>query len=79
MIYLMNNQSKQPFYIIDIGEIIKLYEKWLSCFPTIKPYYAVKCNPNPVILDVLACLGTQFDCASENEIKSVTECNQSSK
>ena len=23
--FLKNNQSEQPFYIIDIGEIIKLY------------------------------------------------------
>ena len=57
----------------DIGEIIKLYEKWTTIFPNIKPYYAVKCNPNPVLLDVLACLGTYFDCASENELKSVIE------
>ena len=28
--FLMNNQSEQPFYIIDLGEIIKLYEKPLS-------------------------------------------------
>jgi ornithine decarboxylase len=69
--FLNNNQSEQPFYIIDLGEIIKLYEKWLNCFPNIKPYYAVKCNPNPVILEVLEFLGTNFDCASENEIKSV--------
>ena len=33
-------------------------------------YYAVKCNPNPVLLDVLDCLGTYFDCASENEINA---------
>jgi ornithine decarboxylase len=52
--FLKNNQNEQPFYIIDIGEIIKLYEKWISIFPNIKPYYAVKCNPNPVLLDVLA-------------------------
>jgi ornithine decarboxylase len=71
--FLKNNQSEQPFYIIDIGEIIKLYEKWITSFPNIKPYYAVKCNPNPVLLDVLNCLGTYFDCASENEIKSVIE------
>ena len=71
--FLMNNQSEQPFYIIDLGEIIKLYEKWKTHLPTVVPYYAVKCNPNPVILEVLSELGTCFDCASENEIKSVIE------
>lgn len=71
--FLKNNQNEQPFYIIDIGEIIKSYKKWIECFPNIKPYYAVKCNPNPVILHVLSSLGTYFDCASENEIKMVIE------
>jgi len=71
--FIKNNQNEQPFYIIDIGEIITAYEKWTTCFPNIKPYYAVKCNPNPVLLTVLNCLGTYFDCASENEIKSILE------
>lgn len=71
--FLLNNQNEQPFYIIDIGEIIKAYEKWTTCFPNIKPYYAVKCNPNPVILDVLYRLGTNFDCASENEMKMILD------
>ena len=71
--FLNNNQNEQPFYIIDIGEIIKSYKKWIACFPNIKPYYAVKCNPNHVILHVLYCLGTYFDCASENEIKTIVE------
>lgn len=71
--FLKNNQNEQPFYIIDVGEIIKSYKKWTECFPNIKPYYAVKCNPNPVILHVLSSLGTHFDCASENEIKTVIE------
>ena len=71
--FLKNNQNEQPFYIIDIGEIIKAYEKWNLCFPNIKPFYAVKCNPNPVILHILYCLGTHFDCASENEIKTIIE------
>jgi len=71
--FLNNNQNEQPFYIIDIGEIIKAYKKWTAHFPNIKPYYAVKCNPNPVILHVLSSLGTYFDCASENEIKTIVE------
>ena len=71
--FLKNNQNEQPFYIIDVGEIIKSYKKWIDWFPNIKPYYAVKCNPNPVILHVLSSLGTHFDCASENEIKTVIE------
>jgi ornithine decarboxylase len=71
--YVKNNQSEQPFYIIDLGELVKLYQKWEHNLPKIKPYYAVKCNPNPVILHALSCLGASFDCASENEIKTIVE------
>jgi ornithine decarboxylase len=45
----------------------------MRCLPDVHPYYAIKCNPNPVILEALAALGANFDCASENEIKTIIE------
>lgn len=68
---LEGNVSEEAFYIADIGKVIRQYEKWCATLPNIKPYYAVKCNPNPVILKTLADLGCNFDCASKNEIASV--------
>lgn len=37
----------------------------------VEPFYAVKCNPDPVILRVLASLGCGFDCATMGEIDLV--------
>jgi ornithine decarboxylase len=71
--YLEDNQSDHAFFIIDLGEITKAYNKWTALLPNVKPHYAVKCNPNPVILEALATLGCNFDCASENEIKTIIE------
>lgn len=71
--FLKNNQSEQPFYIIDLGQIVKLFNEWYQNLPNIMPYYAVKCNPNIPMLHLLSILGANFDCASENEIKSVLE------
>lgn len=71
--YLENNQSDQAFFIIDLGEITKAYNNWIKLLPDVKPYYAVKCNPNLVLLETLANLGCNFDCASENEIKTIIE------
>ena len=71
--YLSDNQSDHAFYIIDLGAIVNVYTNWVSLLPNVKPYYAVKCNPNPVLIETLASLGTNFDCASENEIKMVIE------
>ncbi|XP_034047244.1 ornithine decarboxylase 1-like [Thalassophryne amazonica] len=39
--------------------------------PRVRPFYAVKCNPNPTIIRMLSGLGTGFDCASKNEIQLV--------
>ena len=36
--------------------------------PAVKPYYAVKCNPEPGLLRLLIALGTGFDCASKGEL-----------
>lgn len=74
--FLEDNPSEKAFYIIDLGELQKAYNLWTSLLPNVKPYYAIKCNPNPVILETLSSLGANFDCASENEIKQVVEITQ---
>lgn len=37
-----------------------------------QPFYAVKCNNDPILLRVLADLGTGFDCASKGEVDAVS-------
>jgi len=71
--FLEENQSEQAFYIIDLGELLNSYNNWMRLLPNVQPYYAMKCNPNPVMLEVLASLSTNFDCASESEIRSIIE------
>ena len=71
--FLEDNQSERAFYIINLGALTNSYNNWLRLLPNVKPYYAVKCNPNPVILDALASLDCNFDCASENEMKMIIE------
>jgi ornithine decarboxylase len=71
--FLEKNVSDEAFYIIDIGKVINQYNRWIEKLPTVKPYYAIKCNPNPVIIKVLSSLGCNFDCASKNEISVVNQ------
>ena len=49
----------------NIGRVMELFDLWKDIFPKILPYYAVKCNSDPLLLKVLASLGTGFDCASK--------------
>jgi ornithine decarboxylase len=37
----------------------------------VEPFYAMKCNPDPVIVRLLATLGCGFDCATMGEINLV--------
>jgi ornithine decarboxylase len=76
--FLEDNQSERAFYIINLGALTNSYTNWIRLLPNVHPYYAVKCNPNPVILEVLASLGCNFDCASENEMKIVIEITKDS-
>lgn len=70
-IYLDKWTNDNAFYIIDLGQIIAQYNKWIEHLPMVKPYYAVKCNPNLVIIKLLGILGCNFDCASKQEITQV--------
>jgi diaminopimelate decarboxylase len=71
--FLEDNPSDKAFYIIDVAQIVYAYKTWIRLLPDVQPFYAMKCNPNPIVLEVLASLGANFDCASENEIKLAIE------
>ena len=64
--------SNNAFFIVDLNEIIVRYNLWKELLPNIKPYYAVKCNPDQVLLKLMVALGMGFDCASKNEIALVS-------
>jgi len=72
LIFEKNNPST-AFYIINLGEIIRQLKVWKELFPYIEPRYAVKCNPNKVICQLLGLLGVGFDVASKNEINLVKD------
>lgn len=57
-----------PFYVFDIGDIVKKHQTWIQKMPRVIPHYAVKCNDNDIVLATLVALGTSFDCASKGEI-----------
>lgn len=46
-----------PFYIMNIDDIVYKYKLWVSKMPRVKPFYAVKCNDTNVVLATLAALG----------------------
>ncbi|KAF1987810.1 ornithine decarboxylase [Aulographum hederae CBS 113979] len=63
--------EEDAFFVADLGEVYRQFMRWKMNLPRVKPHYAVKCNPDPQVLRLLAELGTGFDCASKAEIESV--------
>lgn len=58
-------------YIYDLGNTTRLFKAWRAALPRVQPYYAVKCNPEPALMKLLAALGAGFDCASKAELEVV--------
>ena len=58
------------FYIVDLCKVKEQYDKWLKYLPDIQPYFAVKSNPDNIIINLLAKLGCNFDCASKSELEN---------
>jgi ornithine decarboxylase len=67
------SNNKDAFYTVDLEDVYNKHINWLTLLPRVNPYYAVKCNTDPMLLKLLAFLGTGFDCASKNEIKMMLD------
>lgn len=63
--------ARDAFYVVDTSTVEDRFKLWHEHLPEVRPYYAVKCNPDPVLIQSLARLGVGFDCASLAEIRSV--------
>lgn len=66
-----NHDPKEPFYVLDLAVVVDLYNKWVQRMANVRPFYAVKCNPDPALLGALSALGASFDCASRAEMEDV--------
>lgn len=63
--------EEDAFFVADIGEVYRQHVRWKKHLARVTPHFAVKCNPDPMVLRVLAALGAGFDCASKSEIDQV--------
>ncbi|KAF9167956.1 hypothetical protein DFQ27_007990 [Actinomortierella ambigua] len=66
-------EADNAFYVADLGEVYRQHLRWKALLPRIQPFFAMKCNPDPMVMHLLASLGAGFDCASKNEIQAVLD------
>jgi len=67
--FLDDVQPATPCVVVDLDIIRRNYENLRHWLPLAQVYYAVKANPAPEIISMLAELGSNFDVASRPEIE----------
>jgi len=61
----------QAIALVDLSKVKTRYALWVEHLPQVTPFYAVKCNPDPMIIHTLDRQGANFDCATMAEIDAV--------
>ena len=64
---------KHSFYAFYPEKVWKQHDLWNKYLSFITPHYAIKSNPEPLLIKTLYSRGVKFDCASLQEIKLVKE------
>lgn len=70
---------QDSFYICSMATLADKINQWTTCLPNIKPFYAVKCNPNKEVVNYMIQHNMGFDCASKTEIDMVLKLGAHSK
>jgi ornithine decarboxylase len=68
--FLSEVSPATPCLVLDVDRVAENYARLRAAMPLARIYYAVKANPAAPILDRLVGLGSSFDAASFNEVKS---------
>ena len=63
-----------PFLVVDLNRIKVKFNEMVGLFPDAKIHYAMKASPAVEVIELLADLGSNFDCASIYELDRVLDC-----
>ena len=66
--FLRLRRPEGPCLVVDLDVVRENYLNFARALPDSRVFYAVKANPDPAVLKLLAGLGSSFDCASVAEI-----------
>src|SRR6187401_3478203 len=69
--FLKNRREDGPCLVVDLDVVRDNYNAFAKALPDTRVFYAVKANPAPEVLSLLAQLGSCFDTASVAEIEMV--------
>ena len=64
----LRTRPETPFLAMDGDVVLSKYLTMRACFPSATIYYAVKANPVPDLVALLAAVGAGFDISSRHEL-----------
>ena len=71
--FLERTAHEAPCLVMDLDRVRDNYEAFARAMPDTRVFYAIKANPAPQILRLLAGLGSCFDAASLREVEMALE------
>jgi ornithine decarboxylase len=67
--YLEDQKPQTPCLVVDLEAVAAAYDSLKQALPMATVYYAMKANPATPVMEMLAGMGSSFDCASIYEIR----------
>lgn len=58
---IRDHKELESFYLCDLGCVIRQKDRWDKALPRVRPYYAVKSNPDARVVKTLMVMGAGFD------------------
>jgi ornithine decarboxylase len=65
------SSGRTPLLLLDLDRVARQIALWRQHLPQVAPFYAIKANSAPQLLDHLAALGVDFDAATGGELDVV--------
>ncbi len=62
-----------PFLVGDLDLLGRRLARFREALPRVSPFYAVKCNPSPEIIDTVLAAGASFEVASLGELRELQQ------
>ncbi|XP_018618502.1 antizyme inhibitor 1-like [Scleropages formosus] len=72
-IYEQALAEKNAFFVTDLGVLLRQHARWRAHMAQIRPYYPVRCNSSPAVIEILAALGVGFACSNKNDLVLVQD------
>ena len=70
---LPQDRRTTPALVVDLSVLERDFQAFLTGFPGVPIFYAVKANPHPEVLTRLASLGAGFEISSQGELRLVKQ------